>query len=100
MCSSDLGNTSHLISLIPSILNPGSSQCLRPRTPPNFVRLGFLHTDTLALLSAALQAWGRCRRVFVEYRVCVGNSGPKGRFPLAQGAALGSGAPRKIGLKA
>ena len=92
-------NTSDLISLIPSILNSGSPQCLRPRTAPNFVRLGFLHTDTLALLSAALHAWGRCGRVFVEYRACVGDSSPKGRFPIPLGAALGPGRPEKLGLR-
>ena len=46
--------------------------------------------------------WARrpLRRVFGLRRAYVCDSGLKGRFPIAQGAALGLGHPQKLGFKA
>jgi len=51
----------------------------------------------LALLRSALQAWGSgpSGHVFCLCRACVCVSGLKGRFPVAQGAALGPEPPQK-----
>ena len=45
------------------------------------------------------RAWGPFRQVFVLCRAYVCGSGLKGRFPVAQGAALGQGHPQKIVLR-
>ena len=51
----------------------------------------------VAFLRTALQALGGpLRRVFVLCRASVCGSGLKGRFPVAQDAALGQGQPQKI----
>ena len=55
----------------------------------------------VALLKPALQALGGpLRRVFVLCRACVCGLGLKGRFPVAQGAALGLRHPQKLVRKA
>ena len=51
----------------------------------------------LALLRSALQAFGGpLRRVLGLCRASVCDSGLKGRFPVAQGAALGLGHPKQV----
>jgi len=62
----------------------------------NIVARALAWASYLVITHETRRAWRPLRRVFGLCRASVCDSGLKGRFPVAQGAALGLGLPPKF----